>query len=332
MATIFDVAEKAKVSVITVSRLLNNPEIVSEKTAEKIKLAMEELHYQPSQIARSLVKKRTNTIGVIMSDIKNTFFNSWFRIIEDYSSSHGFNTVLCNTDENPSKEMKYLKLLQSQRVDGIIIVPCSEKSVDYLLKSQIHFILVDRVLKPQKVNYVSTDHYTGAYEATEYLIKLGHVKIAILKGTGILYPDIERFSGFVDAMKKHGLKVDKNLVINCEFNEKKGYEATKKILGLKSKPTVVFSFNSKMMNGCIMAIQELGLSIPDDISLLSFDQIAGYEIFKPTITCIKQPIQSLGEYSITYLIERIKKSRSSKRIKRILKPQLVIGKSCKKIR
>jgi LacI family transcriptional regulator, galactose operon repressor len=331
MATIFDVAKKAKVSVITVSRLLNNPEIVSEKTANKIATAMEELHYQPSQIARSLVKKRTNTIGVIMSDIKNTFFNSWFRIIEDYASSHGFNLVLCNTDEDPSKEIKYIKLLQSQRVDGIIIVPCAEKSVDYLLKSHIHFILVDRVLKPNKVNYVSTDHYAGAFEATEYLIKLGHKKIAVLKGPGILYPDKERYTGFEEAMKKHKIKIEKGFVLNCEFDETKAYEATLELLKSNLKPTALFTFNSKMMNGSIKATQSLGLTIPRDISLISFDQIPGHEIFRPQISCVTQPIKLLGIDSITALINKIKNDGAAT-VRKILEPQLVIGNSCKKIK
>lgn len=331
MSTIFDVAKKAKVSVVTVSRLLNNPQIVSEKTAKKITRAMEELHYQPSQIARSLVMKRTNTIGVIMSDIKNTFFNNWFRIIEDYASNHGFNLVLCNTDEEPAREMKYIKLLQSQRVDGIIIVPSSEKSVDYLIKSNMQFILIDRIIKPKKVSYISSDHYWGAYKATEYLIGLGHKKIAVLRGAGILYPDKERYAGFEEAMKKHKIKINENLVINCEFNELKGNEATVKILGAHSKPTAIFSFNSKMMNGSIRAVQNLGLKIPNDISLLCYDQIAGYEIFRPKITCVTQSIKSLGEKAIIALIENIKMAGSAKPLREIIKPKLVIGESCRKI-
>ena len=331
MSTIFDVADKAKVSIITVSRLLNNPSIVSRKTAEKIYRAMDELNYQPSQIARSLVKKRTNTIGVIMPDIKNTFFNNWFRIVEDYASKHGFNLLLCNTDEVPAKEIKYIKLLQSQRVDGLIIIPSLKNSVDYLIKSNMNFVLVDRIFKPQKTNYVSTDHYLGAYKATEYLIKLGHKKIAVLRGSGILFPDIKRYAGFEEAMKKNKIIIKKELVIDCEFAEIKAYNATKKLLGQKLKPTAIFTFNSKMMNGSIRAVQSMGLKIPEDISLICFDQISGYEIFKPKITCITQPIKSLGEYSITALIDKIKKQGKSKQAKVILKPELVIGESCKAI-
>ena len=331
MSTIFDVAEKAQVSVITVSRLLNNPKLVSARTTDKITSAMEELNYQPSQIARSLVKKQTNTIGVIMSDIKNTFFNNWFRIVEDYASKHGYNLLLCNTDENSAREMKYVKLLQSQRVDGLIIIPCSEKSVDYLLKSNLNFILVDRILRQQKTNYVSTDHYLGAFLATEYLIKLGHRKIAVLKGGGILFPDIERYAGFENAMKENKINIKEEFILNCEFDEMKAYNATLKLMEMSPRPTAIFTFNSKMMNGTIKAIQKLEMNIPKDISLICFDQIPGYEIFQPRIACVIQPIKSLGEKAISALIGKIKKPEKSRRTRVILKPELCPGNSCKRL-
>ena len=331
MSTIFDVAEKAQVSVITVSRLLNNPKLVSVRTADKIASAMEELNYQPSQIARSLVKKQTNTIGVIMSDIKNTFFNNWFRIVEDYASKHGYNLLLCNTDENSAREMKYVKLLQSQRVDGLIIIPCSEKSVDYLLKSKMNFILVDRILRQQKTNYVSTDHYMGAFLATEYLIKLGHRKIAVLKGGGILFPDIERYAGFENAMKENKMNIEEEFILNCEFDEMNAYNATLKLMEMSPRPTAIFTFNSKMMNGTIKAIQKLEMNIPKDISLICFDQIPGYEIFQPRIACVIQPIKSLGEKAISALIGKIKKPEKSRRTRVILKPELYPGNSCKRL-
>ena len=331
MATIFDVAAKAKVSVITVSRLLNNPDIVSPATAEKIFKVMEGLNYQPSQIARSLVKKRTNTIGVIMPDVKNTFFNSWFRHVEDFASAYGFNLLLCNTDEEPAKELKYIKLFQAQRVDGVIIVPCSEKAVEYLSKTNLNFVLVDRVFDKLKTDYVITDHYTGAFEATEYLIKLGHRKIAVLRGAGELYPDIERFRGFTGAMKKHKIPVNSNLILNCEFDDSVACSTIGDILKKKEGPTALFSFNSTMMTGAIKAVEDAGREIPKHISLICFDEIAGYNIFKPKITSVVQPIESLGREATKILIERIKNPSSAKQKKIILRPKLVLGDSCRKI-
>lgn len=331
MSTIFDVAEKAKVSVITVSRLLNNPGIVSPNTAKKIIHAMEELNYQPSQIARSLVKKRTNTIGVIMPNIKNTFFNSWYRFIEDYANSHGFNLLLSNTDNDAVKEMKYIKLFQSQRVDGILIVPAAKKSVEYLIRSKINFILTDRLYKELKTNFVTNDHYRGAYEATEYLIKLGHKKIAVLKGPGILFPDIERYEGYKDALYKHGIKLNEKIIIDTKFKEDLAAVATKELMNRKEKPTAIFPFNSLTTIGAIKSILDLGLKIPDDVSLLSYDEIAGYEIFRPKITHVSQPISLLGRDSMLALIEMIKNQNSRKKTKIYLKPKLVIGDSCARV-
>lgn len=331
MSTIIDVAEKAKVSVITVSRLLNNPEKVRASTAKKIALAMEELNYQPSQIARSLVKKRTNTIGVIMPNIKNIFFNSWYRIIEDYANSHGFNLFLCNTDNDAAKEMKYIKLFQSQRVDGILIVPAEKKSVEYLIRSKINFILTDRLYKDLKTNFVTNDHYQGAYEATEYLIKLGHKKIAVLKGSGILFPDVERYAGYKDAMEKHGIKVNEKLIINTQFKEDLAVIAVNELMTRKDKPTAIFPFNSLTTIGAIKSILDLGLKIPDDVSLLGYDEIAGYEIFRPIMTYVSQPVSLLGKNSMLALIDIIKNPNSTKKTKIYLKPKLVIGDSCIKV-
>jgi len=331
MATIFDVAAKARVSVITVSRLLNNPSIVSSKTADKIYSVMESLNYQPSEIARSLVKKRTNTIGVIMPDIKNTFFNSWFRYVEEYAAAAGYNLLLCNTDEHAEIEMKYIKLLQAQRVDGIIVVPCSKKSVEYLAKSGINFILVDRAFEKIKTDYVITDHYAGAFEATEYLIKLGHRKIAVLRGAGELFPDIERFRGFLAAMRKHHLKIDNNLVLNCEFDDFSACKTMRDLLKKKERPSAIFSFNSLMMVGAIKAIKGAKLEIPKHISLLCFDEIPGYDIFTPGITSVVQQIEALGKESTKILIERIKSRSQARRKRMLLKPKLVVGDSCRKI-
>jgi len=331
MVTIFDIAKEAGVSVVTVSRLMNNPGIVSRRTASKIYKAMEKFHYQPSQIARSLVGKRSNTIGVIMPDIKNTFFNSWFRFIEEYATSHGFNLLLSNTDEDSEKEMRCIKLLQSQRVDGVIIAAHSRKSVDYLLKSNMRFILFDRVYEGIQANFVTTDHYDGAFNAAEYLISLGHKRIAIYHGPGVLYPDVERTAGFRDAMKKHHLKVDENMVLNCEFQEEKAHKATLELLQRKETPTAIFPFNGLMSKGVIKALREAHRYIPEDISLLSFDEIPGQDIFKPEITHVIQPINTLGKDVITALIDMIKFPEKQKKVRITIKPKLIVGNSCKRV-
>jgi LacI family transcriptional regulator len=330
MSTIFDIAKRANVSVMTVSRVFNNPDIVSDKTIQKVHKIMDDMGYQPSQIARSLKKKQTNTIGVIMPDIKNTFFNSWFRYVEDFANSHNYNLLLCNTDEEPAKELKYIKLLHSQRVDGILIVPHAQKSIEYLQKTGVPFISVDRVFKEPDTDYVTTDHYYGAFNAIEYLIRLGHKRIAILKGPGIIYPDIQRNSGSTDALKRYGIKPDPSLILNCEFDEAKAYKSVVQLFRSQNKPTAIFTFNSLMMTGVIKALRVLKKTVPSDISLICFDEIPGYDIFLPKISFISQPIPELGTESIKLLIEKIKRPKLPKK-KILLKPVLKAGDSCKKI-
>ncbi len=331
MATIHDVARRARVSVMTVSRALNTPQKVSAKTTRRIRKVMEELGYQPSQVARSLVKRRTNTIGIVMPDIKNTFFNSWFRSVEDSARQFGYTTFLCNTDENPDDEMKSVRTLLSHRVDGILIVPHSEESVRYLMRAKANVVLVDRVFDSMNVDSVSTDHYYGAVKLTEHMIAQGHKRIGVLKGPGVLFPDRERYRGFGHAMKENGIEVVREHIRNCEFKESLAFDTVKEMLQAGNRPTALFSFNSLMTIGAIKAINVLGMKIPADISLVCYDAIPGNDIFTPGITHVIQPIEELGTDATKMLIRRIENPKRKATEEIFLKPKLVIRESCRKI-
>ncbi len=331
MATIHDVAKKARVSVMTVSRVMNKPEKVSEKTIEKVKKVMEELGYQPSQVARSLVKRRTNTLGIVMPDIKNTFFNSWFRSVEEYARRFGYMTLLCNTDENAEDEIKLVRTFQAHRVDGVLIVPHSEDSVRYLLKAKVNTVLVDRVYDGIDIDFVTTDHYEGAARLTEYLITSGHRKIGVLRGPGILFPDVERYRGFSEAMRNNGVEIDERYVCNCEFQEDKAFETVTRLLQSADPPTALFSFNSLMTIGAIKAIDSIHMKIPADVSLVGYDEIPGNDIFTPSITHVRQPIEELGRNATMILIGRIENPKQKERHNIFLKPELVFGESCRKV-
>ncbi len=330
--TIHDVAREANVSVMTVSRSLNKPQKVSAKTIERIQRVMDRLGYEPSHVARSLARSKTNTIGIIMPDIKNTFFNGWFRSVEDYARRLGYTTLLCNTDEDPDSELKFVRSFQSHRVDGILIVPHSDESVKYVIRSGLNYVLVDRMYADIESDFVVTDHYDGAFRLSEYLISLGHRNIGVLRGSGILFPDIQRFRGFSDAMEENGIELIDNFIRNCEFRESNAFEAVTQMLTGKDRPTALFSFNSLMTTGSIKAIQQLGLRIPDDISLACYDEIPGYNIFEPKITHVLQPIEELGQTSAKILIEKIE-NRDNMTVEQIfLRPELVIGNSCRSLK
>ena len=330
MSTIHDVAKKAGVSVMTVSRTLNSPGKVSPKTRRKIFRVMEMLGYEPNQIARSLVKSKTHTLGIIMPDIKNTFFNSWFREVEQVARSVGYNLVLSNTDENAEHELQSVRLMLGQRVDGIVLVPHARESVLPIQRSQRPFVLVDRIFDNIEADAVSTDHYAGAFAATDYLTGLGHRAIAVLRGPGILYPDVERYRGFADAMKKRKLPIDTGLVRNCEFEEALAYQATKDLVTWTPTPTAIFSFNSLMTIGVIKALRELRLKIPDDISIVTYDEIPGHSIFTPSITYVQQPIDILGREATRIILQRIEHAGKKEFAQILLPPTLVMGESCTK--
>lgn len=329
MSTIFDVAKKAGVSVMTVSRTLNSPGKVSLKTRKKITRAMESLGYEPNQIARSLVKSKTHTLGIIMPDIKNTFFNSWFREVEQVTRSMGYNLLLSNTDDSPEHELRSVRLMLGQRVDGIVIIPHARESVLPIQRSQHPFIIVDRLLDDVEADAVSTDHYAGAVEATEYLLGLGHRSIAVLRGPGILFPDIERYRGFADAMKKWEVPIDPLLVCNCEFQEAIAYHSTKDLLSRTPRPTAVFSFNSLMTIGILRALGDLRLRVPEDLSVITYDQIPGYSIVIPTITYVQQPIDILGREATRIILQRIEHKGSDEFVRTLIPPKLVVGTSCR---
>lgn len=329
MATIHDVARRARVSVMTVSRVLNRPDKVSTRTIKKVTRVMDELGYQPSQVARSLVKRKTNTIGIVMPDIKNTFFNSWFRSVEDYARRFGYTTLLCNTDENPEDEMKLVRTFLSHRVDGILFVPHSEEAVRYLLRAKVNTVLVDRIYPSMEVDFVSTDHYEGAFKMTEYLLDQGHRKIGVLKGPGVLFPDSERYRGFADALASRNIELTPGYVMNSEFLEEKAFDDVRALLSNEDRPTALFSFNSLMTIGAIKAINSLGLRIPADVSLVGYDEIPGNDIFTPGITHVHQPIEELGSNATRILIGRIEKPKVKERNRLLLSPAIVIRESCR---
>ncbi|HLP16095.1 MAG TPA: LacI family DNA-binding transcriptional regulator [Bacteroidota bacterium] len=331
MVTIFDVAREAGVSVVTVSRLMNSPQIVSSRTADKIFAVMERLNYQPSQLARSLVGKRTNMIGVIVPDIRNSFFNSWFRRIEEFATARSINLLLCNTDESAAKELQCIKLLQSQRVDGVVIAPHSRNSVDYLMTITMRFMLFDRYFNDIDTNVVASDHYHGAFKATEHLIRLGHRRIAIIKGPGILSVDRDRFSGYEEAMRKHRIAIETDFVRSVGLTEHEACTATIEMMKKKVRPTAIFSVTGVMAEGVIKGARMMNVSIPDDLSLVSFDAISGQDLVRPTITHVVQPVKQLGKEVMVRLLKMINDNKHSAPRRVIVKPKLVVGDSCRRL-
>ncbi len=331
MATIRDVAKKAGVSVSTVSHVVNETRFVSEETSTRVLAAMEELKYQPNRLARSLRRKdkRTHTIGLLIPDSTNPFFAEVLRGVEDASFDAGYNVILCNSDDNPDKELNYIDVLLSKQVDGIVLVSAGahEESLELLSRRQGTAVVVDREFDGSDLDSVVVDNERGGYDATRYLIDLGHRRIGCITGPSLLTPSAGRIQGYRRALAEAQIPLDKTLIVPGDFRPQSGYASAKKLLKLIPPPTAIFACNDMMAIGALGAINQDGLKVPADLSLIGFDDItlASYSI--PPLTTIAQPSHEMGLLATELLLQRLlDPSAPPRRV--LLYPSIVVRESC----
>ncbi|MDQ0861912.1 LacI family DNA-binding transcriptional regulator [Bacillus sp. V2I10] len=256
-----DVAKLADVSIATVSRVINNQGGVRRVTEERILKAIEELGYIRSAAARTMKRKETNTIGVIVPDIKNPFFPLVMAGIEQKAREKEFFTILSSTNESPKVEEEIVKNFIERGVDGVIITTANENGdhLKLLQEQGIPVVAVDRSIKKFKVDTVLVDNKKGSYQAVQHLILQGHEKIAIICGPQSTTPGLERFLGYKKALEDYNIELDERYVMHGDFGEQSGIESTKKLFELDDQPTAIFSSNNLMTIGCMKALDELKL-------------------------------------------------------------------------
>jgi LacI family transcriptional regulator len=336
MSTIKDVAERAGVSITTVSHVINDTRFVSEDLQKRVYDAMRELDYHPNTLARSLRSGRTKTIGLIVPDISNLFFAEVARKIEDRGLEHGYSVILCNTDDEGSKESEYINVLIAKQVDGIIFISAGFRgeNLQKPLSNKIPIVIADRDIVEVPADVVLVNNRQGGYLATSYLIGLGHKRIACISGPSRLTPSAQRIEGYRQALKEAGLEENGSLEIAGNFRYQGGESAMLKLLDGSDQPTAVFACNDMMALGAMRAINNHGLRVPKDFSLVGFDDIPISECVYPSITTIAQPIKQMADIVVDYLVERID-IKSNRKIKEmpefrrtILETQLVVRDSC----
>ena len=307
MATIHDVAKRAGVAPITVSRAINDSGYVSDKVREKVNAAIAELGYVPNVLARSLKSKQTNTLALVFTDITNPFFTIIARGVEDTASDAGYNVIFCNTDESQEKEDKYIQLILQKQVDGILLVPAgsNKKSVELIQGQKTPLVVLDRRVPNTKVDLVRGDSEGGAYQLIKYLINLGHERIAILSGPHDVSTAEDRFLGYERAMKEHGLNNYIQSVFG-QFSTDSGKKLVRKFFDKDPKPTAVFCANNLIAIGTLTTLREMGMRVPQDVALVSFDDIPENLTHDPFFTVVKQPSYELGKKATELLISRIK--------------------------
>jgi LacI family transcriptional regulator len=309
MATIRDVAEKAGVSLATVSHVVNNTRYVSDAVREKVIEAMEVVGYRPNALARSLRRGKTHTIGLILPDSSNPFFAEVGRVIEDEAYHQGYSVVLCNTEGSSEKESHYVKVLTEKQVDGIIFLAEGDRAepLELLLDQKISVVLVDEEVPDYKatVDVVIIDNYGGGFTATEHLIKLGHRRIACITGPSPVTLSAERVTGYRDALAKNNLQYDPSLVLRGDFHQETGYAQTRALLSLSERPTAIFACNDLMAMGALRAAFEMGLRVPQDLSIVGFDDFDFASFTIPPLTTIAQPKDEMGRLAIHLLVDRM---------------------------
>jgi LacI family transcriptional regulator len=329
MANIRDVAKRAGVAPITVSRYINNSGYCSLEARNRIKAAIAELGYIPNRLASGLRSKHTNTLALVLTDITNPFFTTIARGVEDTASDAGYTVIFCNTDESVSEEQKYLHMLLEQRVDGILLVPAlsTSDSVSFIQAHNTPIVVLDRRVSGVKVDVVRCDSEMGAYELTRLLLSLGHRHISILSGPMGVSTAEDRVAGCQRALSEadiqdHGWQKYYGL-----FTQQSGYEMTCKALANSPKPTALFAANNFIAIGALKAMQDLGVRVPEDVALVGFDDLPPALITFPFLTVAAQPAYEMGRKATRILLDKISAEAADEFQEVILPADIVVRRS-----
>lgn len=302
------VAEQAQVSQTTVSRVLNHSPLVREATAERVRRVIAQLGYRPSELARGLRSNETKTIGVIVSNILNPFFTGMVRGIEDIANHADYNIVLCNTDEQPLKEQRYLETLLSKRVDGLIIASTGLQE-DYAQRlEQAPVVFVDR--RPAGTNAsrfdaVLVDNRGGSRLAVEHLIDEGYRRIAIIAGSNVGTTGLERLQGYQDALQARGLPVCEEFIRIGDFLGHSAFDHMQHLLSASPRCDAIFASNNIILMGVLKALSVARITCPDEMGIAAFDDMDWMEYCSPRFTAVAQPTYRMGTLAMEMLLERI---------------------------
>lgn len=341
MSTIRDVAKLAGVSTATVSHVVNNSHAVRADTRNQVLAAIKRLNYRPSAIARSLTTSVTRTIGVLVADITNPFFAALVHGIEDRLETYGYNLIVCDTDEHPKREARYLELLLARRVDGMIIAPTGKPQALFaeFAAHNIPLVFIDRQPPEPCGPVIAADNRAASYAATEHLIRLGHRHIAILVRSPMLSTVVGRLDGYRQAFRDYKLPLDESLIYVSDYALEAAHETAHRLLTASSWITAIIATNHTMTLGVLEAMQEQYIKYPGDISLVAFDDNPWHLLVTPPLTSVRLPIQGLCDAAVKTLRTAIENQAQTKKTGAqsqrlpdvLLKADLIARASCRKI-
>jgi LacI family transcriptional regulator len=328
MANIYDVAKRAKVSVATVSAVLNDSAFVSEGLKARVRAAVHVLGYEPNLLARGLAKQRTQTLGMIVPDIANPFFPEVVRGAEDTAHAAGYTLLIASSDNDLRKEELYLKLFLAKRVDGVILTKAPGQMPKTLArafaKAHVPIVLLARALPGFKADVVEMDDKAAAYEGVTHLLRLGFRRIGLIGGLGGVSTTKRRLEGYRAALRDRGLPIDPALIVEGDFRVESGYRAGLELL--KARPDAVFIANYLMSVGFMRALRQYRLRCPEDVAIVTCDDHAWLDAFSPRLTTVDLPKRELGEAAARLLIARLTRGGPTRTVR--LKSAMRVRESC----
>lgn len=332
MSTISDVARRAGVSAMTVSRVVNGSGAIAPATRARVEAAIAELGYVPNALGRQLRSKRTQMVGLVLSDITNPFFTTVARGVEDRAREAGYHILFCDTDESEAEEQRAVTALIERQVDGILLVPTGDDAptLPLLANRGLPVVVLDRRVREPGIDSVATDSIAGARLLARHLLELGHRRIAVLTGRPAVSTSADRVEGVRLAFMEAGLPFDEALVQYGTYTAETGadgYRMTRRALALEPRPTAVFAANNFIAFGALRAIREAGLRVPEDLSVVTFDDLPVDWVADPILTVVAQPAYEIGRRAMGFLLERLA-GESPARARHLLLPaQLIVRRS-----
>ncbi|WP_119388414.1 LacI family DNA-binding transcriptional regulator [Taklimakanibacter lacteus] len=329
--TLRDVAQKAGVSAMTVSRVVNGSSGVDAETQRRVEEAILALHYIPNRLARSLVSQQTKTIGLIVPDVVNPFFAPVVRGAETTARKAGYRVLLCNSEGDLRLEREYIEDLVSHRVEGLLLAPAGDHSrlaLLPLLKGGFPLVLLDRAVPETDCDIVISDNVAGAKKLTEHLIAVGHRRIAHFTDSDDVSTGRDRLEGYRQGLATSGIPASDDLIFPTTTDRMGGYRAAQLMLELDPLPTAIFTVNNMTALGAMQALRERGISVPEDIGLVCFDDVEHLAVLSPFLTVVDQPGETFGSLGAQLLFERISGKAGNRSRRIVLQADLIVRKSC----
>jgi DNA-binding LacI/PurR family transcriptional regulator len=323
--TIYDVARLAGVSTATVSRALNGTGQIAPATRATIEAAVEQLGYRPNTIARSLVTRSTQTIALLLPDITNPFYAALVSGIQQAALAEGWTMLLCTTESDAEREENYLRVLRAKQVDGALVdgLVLPADRIARFVEEGFPIVCLDRDIDSRSIPLVQVDNRLGGRIATQHLIDLGHTRIGHVTGAGELGISDERLAGYRDALTEAGLPVDFQLVEEGRFTDEGGHDAARKLLEREPDPTAIFAANDLSALGVMNAVAEVGRRVPEDVSVVGFDDLHLSAYTSPPLTTIRQPAVEIATLATEILIG-LTRGHRAERMRHLLEPELVV--------